>query len=335
MDKTFVEKLKEQVICGKDITYDDALRLSRAELSLLASSANEIRKHCCGNICDVCSVISVKEGQCTENCKYCAQSAVSERHKTTVDRLGDDIVVKNALADEQKGSDRIGLVASGRRLSKEELVRGMKSLKDIQNNTDMSLCASFGLLGYDDFKQLKACGLSMIHNNLETSPDYFPSVCTSHTQQQKKDTIRAAQSAGLKVCSGSLFGMGESIEDRIALAFELKALGVDSAPMNVLNPRKGTPFCDKTPLTEEEYVRIVAIFRFVMPKVMIRLAAGRGRYADNGEAALAAGANAVISGDFLTTAGTSFETDLAMIKRQGFVVRGHSGQINRTRNNLK
>ena len=151
-------------------------------------------------------------------------------------------------------------------------------------------------------------------------------MCSSDlTQEQKKATIRAAKDAGLMVCSGSLFGMGETLEDRVALAFELRELGVDSVPMNLLNPREGTPFYDKTPLTEEEYVRTIAVYRFVMPKVMIRLAAGRGRYEDNGEAALAAGANAVISGDFLTTDGTSFDLDFDMIRRNGFVTdRKHS-----------
>ena len=174
-------------------------------------------------------------------------------------------------------------MAEGRRLSKREVELAEKTVKDIHDNVDINICASFGLLDQDDFTKLKGAGLTMIHNNLETSPAYFPEVCTSHTQEQKKATIRAAKAAGLMVCSGSLFGMGETLEDRVALAFELRELGVDSVPMNLLNPREGTPFYDKTPLTEEEYVRTIAVYRFVMPKVMIRLAAGRGRYEDNGE----------------------------------------------------
>ena len=319
MGREYVEELKNRVLGGgAAITYDEAMKLAYEDLDVLAASANEIRKRFCGDRCDVCSVISVKEGRCTENCKYCAQSGIAEKEIPEVRLLGDPVVTEGAVVDRNKGSFRYCLVAEGRRLSKRELELAEKTVKDIHDNTDINICASFGLLDREDFEKLKGAGLTMIHNNLETSPEYFPQVCTSHTQEQKKDTIHAAKAAGLKVCSGSLFGMGESMEDRVALAFELRNLGVDSVPMNLLNPREGTPFYDKTPLTEEEYVRIIAIYRFVMPEVMIRLAAGRGRYEDNGEAALAAGANAVISGDFLTTDGTSFELDFAMIKRQGF-----------------
>ena len=273
----------------------------------------------------MCSVISVKEGRCTENCRYCAQSRIAKKDIPEINLLGNEAVTEGASIDYDKGSFRYCLVAEGRRLSKREVELAEKTVKDIHDNVDINICASFGLLDQDDFTKLKGAGLTMIHNNLETSPAYFPEVCTSHTQEQKKATIRAAKAAGLMVCSGSLFGMGETLEDRVALAFELRELGVDSVPMNLLNPREGTPFYDKTPLTEEEYVRTIAVYRFVMPQVMIRLAAGRGRYEDNGEAALAAGANAVISGDFLTTDGTSFDLDFDMIRRNGFVTdRKHS-----------
>lgn len=326
MGREYVERLKNRVLSGgADITYDEALQLAQEDLDILASSANEIRKHFCGDRCDVCSVISVKEGRCTENCKYCAQSKVAQKEIPEIDLLGDPAVTEGAAVDQDKGSFRYCLVAEGRRLSKREVARAEQTIRDIHDKLDINICASFGLLDQDDFEILKSAGLTMIHNNLETSPAYFPEVCTSHTQEQKKATIRAAKAAGLMVCSGSLFGMGETLEDRVALAFEIRDLGVDSVPMNLLNPREGTPFYDKTPLTEEEYVRTIAVYRFVMPRVMIRLAAGRGRYDDNGEAALAAGANAVISGDFLTTDGTSFDLDFDMIQRKGFTTdRAHA-----------
>lgn len=326
MGREYVEELKNRVLNGgAEITYDEALKLAHEDLDILAASANEIREHFCGDRCDVCSVISVKEGRCTENCRYCAQSRIAKKDIPEINLLGNEAVTEGASIDYDKGSFRYCLVAEGRRLSKREVELAEKTVKDIHDNVDINICASFGLLDQEDFTKLKGAGLTMIHNNLETSPAYFPEVCTSHTQEQKKATIRAAKAAGLRVCSGSLFGMGETLEDRVALAFELRELGVDSVPMNLLNPREGTPFYDKTPLTEEEYVRTIAVYRFVMPKVMIRLAAGRGRYEDNGEAALAAGANAVISGDFLTTDGTSFDLDFDMIRRNGFVTdRKHS-----------
>lgn len=318
MMESVVEELKRRVLEGGEIDRAEAGMLAGAELEGLAAAANEIRRHFCGDVCDVCSVISVKEGCCSEDCKYCAQSRIAKKHIPELCLLGKPEVADGAVIDEKKGSGRYCLVAEGRRLSGREVELAADTVEAVRAASGIQVCASFGLLDGASFAKLKKAGLSMIHNNLETSPGYFHKVCTSHTQEDKKRTIRAAKEQGLMVCSGGLFGMGETLDDRIDLAFELRELGVDSVPLNLLNPREGTPFADKTPLTEDEYIRTTAIYRFVMPKVMIRLAAGRGRYEDNGEAALAAGANAVISGDFLTTDGTSFELDFAMIRRQGF-----------------
>ncbi len=315
---SYVNDLKKKVLAGELIDYDEAVKLVDSDINELIEAANEIREHFCGDRCDVCSVISVKEGRCTENCKYCSQSRLAENPIPDECVLGEKIITEDAVIDEKKGSGRFCLVSCGRRLSKNEVKLAEKNIRDIHSNSSINICASFGLLDYEDFKLLKEAGLSMIHNNLETSSDYFPEICSSHTIEQKKETIRAAKKAGLMVCSGGLFGIGETVFDRIKLAFELRELGVDSVPLNLLNPREGTPFYNKKPLTEEEYVRTAAIFRFVMPKVMIRLAAGRGRFEDDGKAALKAGANAVISGDFLTTNGTSFEKDFAMIRECGF-----------------
>lgn len=319
---SYVNDLKNKVLAGELIDYDEAVKLVDSDINELIEAANEIREHFCGEKCDVCSVISVKEGKCTENCKYCSQSQLAEIPIPDECVLGEKIITEDAVIDEKKGSGRFCLVSCGRRLSKNEVKLAEKNIRDIHSNSSINICASFGLLDYEDFKLLKAAGLSMIHNNLETSSDYFTEICSSHTIEQKKETIRAAKKAGLMVCSGGLFGIGETVFDRIKLAFELRELGVDSVPLNLLNPREGTPFYNKKPLTEEGYVRTAAIFRFVMPKVMIRLAAGRGRFEDDGKAALKAGANAVISGDFLTTNGTSFEKDFAMIRECGFKV-GH------------
>ena len=314
---SYVNNLKNKVLAGELIDYDEVVKLVDSDINELIEAANEIREHFCGDKCDVCSVISVKEGKCTENCKYCSQSQLAEIPIPDECVLGEKIITEDAVIDEKKGSGRFCLVSCGRRLSKNEVKLAEKNIRDIDSNSSINICASFGLLDYEDFKLLKAAGLSMIHNNLETSSDYFPEICSSHTIEQKKETIRAAKKAGLMVCSGGLLGIGETVFDRIKLAFELRELEVDSVPLNLLNPREGTPFYNKKPLTEEEYVRTAAIFRFVMPKVMIRLAAGRGRFEDDGKVALKAGANAVISGDFLTTNGTSFEKDFAMIRECG------------------
>jgi biotin synthase len=320
MDSNYVEEMKNRVLTGGRLQRDEVMKLSSEEPEKLWRAADEIRRHFCGEHCDVCSVISVKEGRCTENCKYCAQSAIAEKEIPALNILGKNEVVCGAKCDRAKGSERYCLVASGRRLSRHDVELAQESVRQISEQTDINICASFGLLEYEDFEKLKNAGLSMIHNNVETSPAYFKKVCESHSQEDKINTIKAAKRAGLMVCSGTLFGMGESMEDRVDTAFLLRDLEVDSVPMNILNPREGTPFYDKIPLSQEEYATTVALFRFVMPRVMIRLAAGRGRFGDGGSLALSAGANAVISGDFLTTDGTTFESDFAMIKAAGMSV---------------
>ena len=182
------------------------------------------------------------------------------------------------------------------------------------------MCASLGMLDKEDFTKLHEAGMTMVHNNMETSDEFFKTLCTTHTSDDKRKSIRAAKAAGMKVCSGGLIGLGETLSDRIDLAFSLRELDVDSVPINMLNPIPGTYFEHQEPMKEDEFLRTVAIFRFVLPDTFIRLAAGRAFLPDNGKAALRAGANAVISGDFLTTTGITFETDLQMIREQGYEV---------------
>lgn len=174
MGREYVEELKNRVLNGgAEITYDEALKLANEDLDILAASANEIREYFCGDRCDVCSVISVKEGRCTENCRYCAQSRIAKKDIPEINLLGNEAVTEGASIDYDKGSFRYCLVAEGRRLSKREVELAEKTVKDIHDNVDINICASFGLLDQDDFTKLKGAGLTMIHNNLETSPAYF------------------------------------------------------------------------------------------------------------------------------------------------------------------
>ena len=259
----------------------------------------------------------MKVGRCSEDCLYCAQST---RARDTVPAecvLGEEILTNLAIQDKSRGSCRYGLVSVGRRLSKRELELAAGNIKDIRDKADIHVCASFGMLDKTDFEKLRAAGMTMVHNNLEASEAFFKTLCTTHTTEDKRKSIRAAKEAGLKVCSGGLIGLGEMMEDRIDLAFSLKALDVDSVPINMLNPIPGTYFENQPPVQAEDFIRTVAIFRFILPDTFIRLAAGRAFLPDNGKAALRAGANAVISGDFLTTTGITFETDIRMIKRTG------------------
>ena len=183
---------------------------------------------------------------------------------------------------------------------------------------DIEVCVSFGLLNEAQYRKLREAGVTRVHNNLETSRRNFPNVCTTHTFDDKAAAIRAAMAAGLSVCSGGIMGLGETVEDRIDMALTLRELGIRSVPVNMLNPIPGTPYEGNPRLGEEDMRRIAAVYRFILPKASIRLAGGRGLMEDKGESCFLSGANAVISGDMLTTSGYTIESDMSMIEKLGY-----------------
>ena len=230
-----------------------------------------------------------------------------------------------AKRQEAQGMLRYAIVTAGKKVTGEELDQICRAAERILQETNLSVCASVGLLGEAEYRQLKQAGVDRVHNNLETSRQHFPHICTTHTFGDKCAAIRAAQAAGLSVCSGGILGMGETAEDRIDLAFTLDELGVDSVPVNLLNGIPGTPLAGQPRLAEEELRRTVAVWRFLLPKVTIRLAGGRGLLADKGEGCFRAGANGAISGDMLTTAGISGRTDRQLVEKLGYEVRRDHG----------
>lgn len=320
MTKDELQRLEHKIMDGYRISREEAELLIDVDLSELSEAADRIRLHFCGNVCDVCSVAAVKVGQCSEDCLYCAQSTRAKDKVPAECVLGEKVLTDIAVQDKSRGSYRYGLVSVGRRLSKKEVELAVSNVADIRKTADIHVCASLGMLDKEDFMKLHEAGMTMVHNNMETSDEFFKTLCTTHTSDDKRKSIRAAKAAGMKVCSGGLIGLGETLFDRIDLAFSLRELDVDSVPINMLNPIPGTYFEHQEPMKEDEFLRTVAIFRFVLPDTFIRLAAGRAFLPDNGKAALRAGANAVISGDFLTTTGITFETDLQMIREQGYEV---------------
>ena len=320
MTKDELQRLEHKIMDGYRISREEAELLIDVDLSELSEAADRIRLHFCGNVCDVCSVAAVKVGQCSEDCLYCAQSTRAKDKVPAECVLGEKVLTDIAVQDKSRGSYRYGLVSVGRRLSKKEVELAVSNVADIRKTADIHVCASLGMLDKEDFTKLHEAGMTMVHNNMETSDEFFKTLCTTHTSDDKRKSIRAAKAAGMTVCSGGLIGLGETLSDRIDLAFSLRELDVDSVPINMLNPIPGTYFEHQEPMKEDEFLRTVAIFRFVLPDTFIRLAAGRAFLPDNGKAALRAGANAVISGDFLTTTGITFETDLQMIREQGYEV---------------
>lgn len=314
-----VQKLKQKVMDGKEITKEEAMTLAEADLDELCQEADEIRKHFCGNVFDICSCINVKGGKCSEDCKFCPQSCFNDKVEVKPHTLiGSDQMLEEAAYMAQKGVVRCDLVSSGRRLPKDDVRKIVQDIERIRKETGIAVCCSFGLLDREDCEMLKKAGITRLHNNLESSRTFFTGVCSSHSTDDKMATLRAARAAGLTLCSGCLINLGESMEDRIELALMERELGVKSIPVNVLNPIKDSPFEDQKPMTNEEFCRTVAVFRFLLPDASIRLAAGRVFIEDHGKRALSSGANAAITGDFLMTGGMSIDSDMAMAKELGY-----------------
>lgn len=318
---SIVQIWKEKILSGGEIDRPGAEELLKAPLEELCEAANEIREKLNGNTLDTCSILNGKSGLCTENCKYCAQA---RGHKTGVEEyplLTVDRIVEEGLQTAEAGVDRFSVVTSGVRVSDAEVDVLCRAYAKIHEQSDIQLCASHGLINYEQFLRLKEAGITRIHNNLETSRRFFPRVCTTHTYDDKIKTIRAAQKAGLEICSGGIIGMGEEMSDRLDMAFELRNLGVESIPVNVLMAIPGTPLQDQPLLPEPEILRTIALFRLINPTANIRLAGGRNSMTDCGRLALHAGANASITGNMLTTSGNTVEEDFEMFTKAGFQLR--------------
>ncbi|MBR3214795.1 MAG: biotin synthase BioB, partial [Methanosphaera sp.] len=287
----------------------------------LSCHADRLRRHFCQDNFDVCTIINVKSGNCSEDCKFCAQSAYYDTAIAQYPLLSNDKLKKHTLDVYAQGLKRISYVSSGPRLNDDEFKRIVEVITTIKNeHFDIYLCVSLGKLNMLQVQKLKDAGVDRIHNNLETSKTYFASVCSTHTYQDKLDTIKHIDNSHMRICSGGIFGIGESWEDRIDLALQLRRLNVLSIPINILNPIKNTPLENSIVLSNEETCRIIAIYRFINPQAYIRLAGGRLLLEDNGRKAFRSGANAAILGNMLTTSGPSYESDIKMIKELGYKI---------------
>ena len=315
---SIVQSLYNKVVRNEDITRTEALRLYSQPLAELCTAADEIRKLFCEDNFDICTIFSAKSGNCSENCKFCAQSSHSITSVNTYSLLSDDEIVNQAKKNYEDGAPRYSIVTSGKSLSDIEVDQMCNTIERIRKEVGISVCASFGLLSEHQYRKLKDAGVSRVHNNLETSPQYFPNICTTHTFQDKINAIKAARSVGLTVCSGGIMGLGETVEDRIDMALTLRELKIENIPINILNPVPGTPFENNKILSVCEVRRIIATYRFMIPRGEIRLSGGRGNMHDRGISCFTSGANAAISGQLLTTSGITLKSDLEVIEKLGY-----------------
>lgn len=316
-----IEILKEKILNGGQISREETILLGNiADKQALYLAAGEIRDKLVGKRFDTCSIINARSGRCSENCKWCAQSAVFKTNIEEYELIDEQTCLDLAELNAEYGVDKFSFVTSGRALSDKNLDRICEYACKIRAHADIHLCASMGLLKKNQLQKLLDAGIKRYHCNLETSPEYFSALCTTHTTTDKIETIRAAQEIGMEVCSGGIIGMGENMEDRIDLAFTLKELGIKSVPINVLNPIPGTPLENALPLSDEEVLTTIALFRFILPDAYLRFAGGRMLIAHIETKAIQAGINAAIVGDLLTTVGSKVKEDMEKVKKMGFTL---------------
>ena len=317
-DDIIVERIIRGGGLGRKEAEDMADTVPLARLVRMASAVNV---SCASRRFDTCSIINAKSGRCPEDCKWCAQSAHYHTGASEYPMLDRDSIVKAARQCEEKGIGRFSIVTSGRRLSEKEIDSICSIAVSLGKECGISLCLSAGLLDKSALMRLHRAGISRYHCNLETAPSYFGNLCSTHTQKEKITTLHNAREAGMDICSGGIIGMGETMAQRLELAFTLRELWVKSVPINILSPIKGTPLADSPLISEDEIVRTVAMFRLIMPDAYLRFAGGRARLSEHAlMTSFQAGINSAIIGDMLTTTGADVATDKARILAAGYML---------------
>jgi biotin synthase len=307
----------------RGISRDTALGLTKrkgTDLFDLFTLTNRLREKYYGNNVDLCSIINAKSGACPEDCSFCAQSAYSKTNASVYPLLEKDKIIDAAMAAKRNGVKRFCIVTSGKNPSKKEMPGICEYISEVRK-MGLLPCATLGMMDKGELRQLQEAGLHRYHHNLETSESFFSEICNTHTYENKINTIMAAKSLGLSVCSGGIFGLGESWEDRIDMAFAIKELSIDSVPINFLTPVRGTPMGGRDLLNPLEALKIVAMYRLILPACEIRVCGGRhNTLRDLGSQIFISGANGLLIGNYLTTSGREPEEDLQMINDLGMEV---------------
>lgn len=317
MNKT-IEQLAQAVIGGESLTRSQALKLitqGADSFEDLLYQADRIRQRFFGRRVSLCSIVPGRLGGCSQDCAFCAQSV---RYDTAVDKrakvLADEEILSAAAEAKRHGIRHIGIVYSGKRIGDEEFDRLLKLIGRIRREYEIGVCAGVGILDEEQMTALAEAGVERYNHNLETSERHFPHIVTTHSYEDRVRTVAAAVKAGLGVCAGGIFGIGETAEDRVDMALELRGLGVDTVPMNFLHPIAGTPLGNTKTLAPREILGIIALYRFLLPTVNLKVAGGRVlNLRDLQSWIFYAGCTSILSGHYLTTAGRAVEEDRQML----------------------
>ncbi|WP_280536982.1 biotin synthase BioB [Halopenitus sp. POP-27] len=321
-----VDNAVARVLAGETLDRTDALALLAQPVADLAPAADDVRARFGDDTVDTCSIVNAKAGSCAEDCGFCAQSAHFDTGIDTYDLLDPEDVLEAAQRAERDGAQRFGIVVAEKGVSKEhrpdEWEDVIRAIRLVRDETDVEVDASLGVLTEAEAQILAEAGINHYNHNIETSPDYFPEIVTTHSFEDRVQTLERAKAAGMDLCAGVILGMGEAPTDRVDAALALRDVGVSSLPVNVLNPVAGTPLGDGTgaaDITTEEIIETIAVYRLLHPEARIRLTGGREVNLDVDEQhrPFEAGADGMLTGDYLTTEGQSPADDLTVIEAAG------------------
>jgi len=325
-DFEFIDSCMKKVINGNAIYFDEAEKLiSTDNLIKLADCANVITKKFSHETVDVESLINAKSGNCPEDCSFCAQSTFYETGITKYPLLSDEVILEKAREAEKSGSASFCLVCAYREPPQNDFEKICNIIEKLRKQVNLDINVSLGFMTSERAKRLKSLGVKRYNHNLETSESFFSKICNTHDYSDRVNTAKTVKDAGLELCCGGIIGMGESKRQRVELAFSLSALEPDEVPINILIPREGTPKeLDSCSIDPVDIIRTIAVWRFIMPKTILKIAGGREvHFRDGGKLALQAGANGIITGGYLTTNGNEPNKDIQMIHEIGLDTRIH------------
>jgi biotin synthase len=319
---SFIDTQIDKVFNNQQISFKEAYTLLLTnDIPTLAKGANTITRKFNGEVVDIESLVNAKSGTCPEDCSFCAQSSFYNTGISKYPLLPTEKLINHARNAKNAGSTSFCLVCAYRSPPEKDFAQICDAISQIKNTIDIDVNVSLGFMTPERAKKLKSLGVKRYNHNLETAKSYFSQICTTHDYEDRIHTGKIIKEAGLELCCGGIIGMGESPEQRLELAFSLADLHPDEVPLNILISREGTPLMSNHPLTNEDIIKTIAVWRFIMPKTILKIAGGREKYfRDKGRYALQAGANGIISGGYLTTDGNTHNNDIKMIKEIGLEV---------------
>jgi biotin synthase len=319
MDPALIQSCTARVLAGGSITFEEAeALLSTDDIMLLADCANTITRTFNGDTVDVEALVNAKSGRCPEDCSFCAQSSF---YNTGIEKYPllpkEDLVEKAAKAKEQ-GARSFCLVCAYKEPPEKDFQQICEALGEIRSKVDIEVNVSLGFMSLDRAKKLKAMRVKRYNHNLEAAESFFPNICNTHRFSDRVNTAKIVKKAGLELCCGGIIGMGETPRQRLELAFSLASLDPEEVPINILIGRERTPLESLEPIEPLEAIKTIAVWRFILPKTILKIAGGREVHLKHNEKlALKAGANGIITGGYLTTGGNTAQNDIAMIKEIG------------------